>query len=94
MQKLIIPTLLLTISLPLIAETVYINGQPCFVTGNQVTCPNSADMHSGGVDQDAMARMAETRRQQQQARSLDECLRKADWPGAPSRSECERIYGQ
>jgi len=25
---------------------------------------------------------------------LEDCLRKADWPGMPSRSECQAMYGE
>lgn len=28
------------------------------------------------------------------AKKLEECLRTSDWPGKPSRSECQGMYGQ
>lgn len=71
--------------------TIYMNGQPCFVNGNQVNCPNGMSPAEAAA---LRAERAEARRERQQAANLDDCLRKADWPGAPSRSECQRMYGQ
>lgn len=84
------------VALPALAGTVYINGQPCFTSGNNVNCPNGVGNTGGssGVNEDARARMAETRRKQAQSQALTECLRKSDWPGSMSRSECERAYGE
>lgn len=77
-----------------LAETVFVNGQPCVAMGNQVHCPAGVDTGTDAAALAAQAQRAETRRLQQQSDRLSDCLRKSDWPGAPSRSECERMYGQ
>jgi len=74
----------------ILAETIYLNGKPCFVVGNQVNCPGM----ESGQDEAARAARAETKRLQEKSRRLDECLRKSDWPGMPSRSECQSMYGE
>ena len=47
-----------------------------------------------GQDEAARAARAETKRLQEKSRRLDECLRKSDWPGMPSRSDCQSMYGE
>ena len=58
----------------------------CNMVGNSMSCftsPSAADIQA--------RREAKQQRQNQQA--LQECLRKADWPGSPSQAECRQMYG-
>ena len=82
--------LLLLLSSVAMADTVYIDGKPCFTMGNTVNCGGALS----GQDEAARAARAETNRLKAKARQLDECLRKSDWPGSPSRSECQSMYGE
>ena len=84
--------LMLMLSSVAIADTVYIDGKPCFVMGNTVNCGGT--LSNPGQDEAARAARAETNRLKAKARQLDECLRKSDWPGSPSRSECQSMYGE
>ena len=84
--------LLLLLSSVAMADTVYIDGKPCFTMGNTVNCGGA--LSNPGQDEAARAARAETNRLKAKARQLDECLRKSDWPGSPSRSECQSMYGE
>ena len=84
--------LLLMLSSVAMADTVYIDGKPCFVMGNTVNCGGA--LSNPGQNEAARAARAETNRLKEKARQLDKCLRTSDWPGSPSRSECQSMYGE
>jgi|GEM_PF-4378378 len=90
MKRLIIAVGLFALSSAAVAGTVYIDGKPCFTVGNTMDCGGAFS----GQDEAARVQRAETRRLREQSRKLDECLRKTDWPGMPSRSECQSMYGE
>jgi len=47
--------------------------------------------YNAGVNHEAVEK-EKTRRAR--LKKLEDCLRKADWPGMPSRSECQALYGE
>jgi hypothetical protein len=49
------------------------------------------DGYDAGVDRAAVEK-EKTRRAR--LKELENCLRKADWPGMPGRSECQAMYGE
>lgn len=57
------------------------------VGGGSISCIDH------GQAEAARAQRADDRRLQEQSKKLDECLRKADWPGQPGRAECQRLFG-
>ena len=62
----------------------YQSGQPC-------------DEACKAQKQERKATRSKSERQDAKQRQLqlyEECLRKADWPGTPSRSECRAMHGK
>lgn len=66
---------------PLYAQT----NSSCIRVGNTVNCTSFSR-------EDREARQQQSQ-QRANAKALNECLRKSDWPGSPSRSECQQMYG-
>ncbi len=70
-------------------------GTDCYEQNGNVYC-DSTGSNSGasiGYDNGAAAAAIEAAKvTQARAKELDKCLRKADWPGQPSRSECRSMY--
>lgn len=90
MKRTILAVSMLVFSSTALTGTLYLNNQPCNTVGNSIDCPTL----NAGQNEAARAARAETNRLKAKARQLDECLRKADWPGMPSRSECREMYGE
>jgi len=88
----------LLISSPVIADEVMNmpNGGTCFRqsgTGTVFGCSGGRSSDDGGYSAADRAAAERSRTQRQRAGMLNECLRKADWPGSPGRSECMQMYG-
>lgn len=69
------------VATPLYAQT----NSSCILVGNTVNCTSFSR-----EDREARQQQAQ---QRANAKALGECLRKSDWPGAPDRAECQRLYG-
>ncbi len=67
------------------------NGGHCWVNDAGVAygCDGGGQSDNGA----GAAAIQEAKVSQAKAKELDKCLRKADWPGQPSRSECQSMYG-
>ena len=62
-------------------------------TGVVFGCTGGNTSNSGNSAADR-AQLQEARNARERMNKLQECLRTSDWPGKPSRSECQAIYGQ
>lgn len=91
MKRMMLVMALLAATSITVADTVYIDGKPCFQSGNTVNCGGT--LSNPGQSEEARAARAETRRLREQSQKLDACLRTADWRGMPGRSECQSMYG-
>ncbi len=78
MMKFAILVLLSTLAIPALAGRDYDDGY--------------RDGRRNADPAETAAREA-VRAERLRASKLEECLRTSDWPGKPSRSECQQMYG-